>query len=633
MMGLVHLGQGAILTPLILLLFPVIGFVLKRPYWGAMTKHAGQYTTLLLCLAMGVLILGYGISDFEIENVYQNSHSMKPLLYKLTGSWGNHEGSMLLFTLILSLVYFFAIRSCRIAAVALIFQHIIWLILIYLAVFSSPFIQLLPPPEEGVGLNPLLQDIGLAIHPPILYIGYALLAVPFSYALYGLFSSQVEIKKLARLIHHYALLAWIFLTIGIALGSWWAYRELGWGGFWFWDPVENVSLLPWLCATALLHSARVTAVRGTYAYWTFILSVLSFLLCLFGFFLVRSGLLNSVHSFALSPQRGLAILAICGWLMLVVFLACLRFISKVIGGGGHAGAAPSRELLIGYNNIIMVIAIFVVALGLFYPLATELLSQQAVSVGPVYYNLMMAGLSIALLPMMALAHHSRWVGGLKRRRWSLGIFCCMGVFFAAIFYGLTKAVLSSVVAGLAMAMLLQTIIIFVKKWRNQAGSNAPTLKMAAITLGHVGFGILLIAIVANAAFSLKQEQVMQVGDVRDFQELSLKLEAIKYLQKDNYIARQAVFMLEGSQAGAVELTPELRRYFPEGEATTEAALVYGLWRDYYLAIGQDSTGEGLSVRFYVRVAVAWIWLSAALMALAGVVALFAKRRGADGALD
>jgi cytochrome c-type biogenesis protein CcmF len=618
---------------------PQLGAWRRHPGWMAMAEPAAAAQFALIALAFGALTWAFVTSDFSLALVVENSHSAKPMLYKISGTWGNHEGSMLLWVLIVSLfgamVALFGTNlppglRARVlsvqAAIAVAF-------LAFILFTSNPFLRMATPPFDGRDLNPLLQDPGLAFHPPFLYLGYVGLSMSFSFAVAALIEGRVD-AAWGRWVRPWTLAAWIFLTIGIALGSWWAYYELGWGGFWFWDPVENASFMPWLLATALLHSAIVVEKREALKSWTILLAILAFGFSLIGTFIVRSGLLTSVHAFANDPERGVFILAIMGFFMggaLVLF--ALR--AQAMEARGVFGLV-SRESALLVNNLLLAVACFVVFVGTMWPLVAEMFADRKLSVGPPFFEAAFTPFMVALALVLPLGSVMPW----KRAR--------MG---RALRPMLPALVLALALAGLAFALqtgrsLLGPVGLFLGVWlvsgtivelmQRGRGSfrrlrHLPRADWGK-ALAHGGLGVTIAGIAGLMAWSVDDIRVGRIGESFEVAGYTLTLDAVEETRGPNYLTTMASVTLSNEGREIARMTPEKRFYPVARMPTTEAAIHSTPLRDVYVVIGDEQAGGGWTIRTYVKPMTFWIWFGCAIMALGGGLSLTDRRyRVAAGA--
>jgi len=608
----------------------VTGLLGARPNGSqvaAIASASAMGSFVFLALAMGALIFAFITSDFSIYDVAQNSHIAKPLLYKLTGAWGNHEGSMLLWVLVLS-IYSAIIAVTRrggeaLVSAALGVQGLLAVaFLLFILLTSNPFLRLDPPPFEGAGLNPLLQDPGLAFHPPVLYTGYVGLSSAFAYAAAGLITGEAD-ARWARAARPFMLIAWIALTLGITAGSWWAYYTLGWGGFWFWDPVENASLMPWLIATALLHSALATERTGAFRIWTILLAIFGFSLSLVGTFLVRSGVLNSVHSFANDPQRGFFILLI---LVASIGAALALFAWRAPRlDSGSAFHPVSRETMLLLNNVLLTAAAGVVFLGTLYPLALDALTGKKISVGAPYFAITFAPIFVALLALVPFGPRLGWRHGHLRDAFRV-LAPAFGLAMLAAVLTFALATPRSVAGvgafGLAVWVIGASAIDALK--RRRAGTFG--WSAAASSLAHAGLGIVLIGIAgttiwrSEATAVLAPGQSMQIGDYR------LRLNEVIPAKGPNYLASRAgIDVLKAGRIIAI-LTPETRSYPAEGQSKAETAIRTTGLSDLYVALGDERDRGQWLVRAYVNPFAPFIWLGGCIVALGGLASLFGRLR-------
>lgn len=641
---IVELGHFALVLALV-----VAAVQMVLPAWGArrrdgrlmsVAEPAAMAQLLLLILAFAALTHAYVVSDFSVQNVAANSHSTKPLIYKISGVWGNHEGSMLLWVLILALfgaaVAAFGnnLPATLKANVLAVQASIALAFLLFLVTTSDPFMRLDPAPADGNGLNPILQDPALAFHPPFLYTGYVGFSIAFSFAIAALIEGRID-AAWARWVRPWTLAAWMFLTIGIAMGSWWAYYELGWGGWWFWDPVENASFMPWLAGTALLHSALVMEKREGLKVWTVLLAILTFSLSLMGTFIVRSGVLTSVHAFAVDPARGVFILGI---LMLFTGggLAMFALRAKELRQGGMF-APISREGSLVLNNVLLVTAAATVFVGTLYPLALEGVTGDKISVGAPYFNMTFVPLMVPLLLTLPLGPVLPWKRGdlfaAMQRLWFAALLAVLGGIAAFALSG-AKASLAPigiaigvwVIAGAIGEWLLRIKVFeadreeIVRRARNLPRSAYGTL------LAHFGVGLMVVGIVATTAYREEHVLVMKPGD---------KVEAAGYVvsfkesssgRGPNYREELATFTVTRDGAPVTELVPSKRIYDMPPQPTTEAG-IHNSWRgDLYIVIGdQQLEGGGYAVRVYFNPLVRFIWIGALIMFLGGAASLSDRR--------
>ncbi|MYZ48880.1 heme lyase CcmF/NrfE family subunit [Propylenella binzhouense] len=617
------------------------------PLWGARSGDARLMGVapatatagfLYVALAFAALTAAHLQSDFSVQNVWENSHSAKPLLYKITGVWGNHEGSMLLWVLILTLFGALVARFGRnlpdsLRATVLAVQG--WIgsaFLLFILLTSNPFARLDPAPLEGRDLNPLLQDVGLAVHPPLLYLGYVGFSIAFSFALAALIDGRID-AAWARWVRPWTLAAWTFLTLGIAMGSYWAYYELGWGGWWFWDPVENASFMPWLAGTALLHSALVMEKRGALKIWTVLLAILTFSLSLIGTFLVRSGVLTSVHAFATDPTRGVFILGI-----LVLFigggLSLFAWRAPTLKQGGLF-APISREGALVFNNLFLVAATAAVFVGTLYPLALEGLTGKKISVGAPFFDLTFGPLMIPVLLAVPFGPLLAWKrGDLAAAAQRLGVAMAASVagVLAVLLLSGSHAALPALGIGLGLWLIAGAFSELAERTRLfRLPIAASAARLAGLprsafgtALAHAGLGVTLIGIVATSAFQSELITEVQPGDRVEVGEYGLTYVGTAPMTGPNYRAEVAHFRVDRDGVGIGTVTPSKRIYTVRQMPTTEAAIeTYGL-SQLYVSLG-DRSERGLVLRAYYKPFVTLIWLGAVVMAAGGAASLSDRR--------
>ena len=638
-----ELGHFALLLALVVAL--VQGVV---PLWAAARNHAGGMALArpaallqfaLVATSFLALTQAYVVSDFSVLNVAANSHSAKPLLYKISGVWGNHEGSMLLWILILALfgamvALFGGTLTDSFKARVLAIQS--WIavgFLAFTAFTSNPFERLVPAPFDGRDLNPLLQDPGLAFHPPMLYAGYVGFSIAFSFAVAALIEGKVD-AAWARWVRPWTLAAWSFLTAGIALGSWWAYYELGWGGWWFWDPVENVSFMPWLMGTALLHSAIVVEKRDALKVWTILLAILTFSLSLIGTFIVRSGLLTSVHSFATDPERGLFILLLLA-ITIGGSLVLFAMRAPALKAGGLF-APISREGGLVLNNLLLATATATVFLGTLYPLFLEALTGDKVSVGAPFFNKTFVPLMMPLILVMGIGPLLAWkrgdLKGALSRLW-IAALLALGVVVATLLLRGDGPTLAALGMGLAAWLMAATLAEFAGRIRLFRAPLLDSLQRAAglpraaygMTLAHAGMAIAIAGMTGAAAWKEEAVQVLRPGESLSVGGYEYRLEGVERLPGPNYMSDTATFTVtRGGEAIAV-LTPEKRIYLVGDRPTTEAAIHTTGLADLYAVIGDPDGTGGWTVRLYHEPLVPWIWIGSLVMMLGGGVSLTDRR--------
>jgi len=573
----------------------------------------------LILLSFLCLIYLFISSDFSNVTVFNNSHTAKPLFYKISGTWGNHEGSLLLWLLVLTFfIILYSITSkhlsTRYRLFTIIFQEIIILgFLLFIIFVSNPFAYIYPVPEEGMGLNPILQDPALAIHPPILYFGYVGSSIIFSASLAAAVTNNLE-NKWAAHIKNWIFVSWIFLTIGILLGSIWAYYELGWGGFWFWDPVENVSLMPWFCLTALFHSIIVLQKRNILKSWVVILSIGTFILSLGGTFLVRSGILNSVHTFANDPSRGLFILIFLFLLVILSLTIFFIYLNKE-NTSNNKTYFFSKETLILINNWFLMYFLSVVLIGTTYPIFLEVINDNKISVGPPFYQKLIVPFLIPFLFFMAVGPKIKWIkDNFKKINLTNLIFLILSSILAFLIVEIseTKYLFASILFAFAILLFFITIKdVFDDK-----------LKFAQ-KISHLGFSILILSILINGILSREITSNMKVGDKLEFMNKTLLFKSIKKKEKQNYKVLEGKFIL-GSIKGDEEFYPEIRIYKKPKIFTSEADIKINFFEDNFLVFNLINEDNYFNVRYQFKPFMLWIWLSTLTMAIGGILTFIRK---------
>ena len=629
-----ELGHFALILALAVALvqgtLPLIGASRGDLRLMALGRTAALTQAFLVLLAFGALTQAYVTSDFSVLNVVDNSHSAKPLLYKISGVWGNHEGSMLLWALILALfgaaVAIFGnnlpdtLRSRVLAIQALIGVGF----LAFLLFTSNPFARVFPAPPDGNGLNPLLQDPGLAFHPPLLYLGYVGYSVTYAFAVAALLEGRVD-AAWARWVRPWALAAWCFLTLGIALGSWWAYYILGWGGFWFWDPVENASLMPWLAGTALLHSAIVVEKRDALKSWTVLLALLAFSLSLLGTFLVRSGVLTSVHAFAQDPSRGMFILA---FLLLVTGggLALYAWRAPQLQGGGLFQPV-SREGALILNNLLLCTLAATVLLGTLYPLFLDLLTGNKVSVGPPFFNATFVPLCAPLFAALCVGPFLGWK---RAELWPalMRLRIALVVSLAAIAVAMTmidsRSTLAALAFGFGVWLIVGSLASLSDRVRSGTLRTIPRSTLGMV-IAHASLGVVVLGSVATSSWNTELMQTMKPGDRIAFAGYSVLLERMDEVRGPNYIAERATLNVSVGGKPYTVLQPERRLFTVQRRQVAETAIQTNLLRDFYATLGEGDPKQGWVIRLYLNPLAPWIWLGAALCALGGFVSLSDRR--------
>lgn len=656
---MINLGQIIFLIPLLLCALQVakyIGDASNKNFFkiSFSNNFLSQATFLTILLSFLFLTHLFIISDFNYNLVLQHSHTAKPLLYKITGVWGNHEGSMLLFLLILSAYSFvYSLISkqqndvigtqviCVKDRVLGVQAILLFLLLCYTYFTSNPF-DATPAhfagAEEGFGLNPLLQDIGLAIHPPLLYVGYAGLSLAFSYAIYVL-QYKVNGKKWTEFLRPWVLFSWSFLALGIAMGSWWAYRELGWGGFWFWDPVENISLVPWLIATALIHTILVTKKFNRFAFITIFLSLIAFMSSLLGFFLVRSGVLSSVHTFASDPTRGTIMLAILFSIAAYSFTLFGKRYTQIKFIPEGQMFAVSREVGILFQTILLMAMAITILLGIFYPLILEMFFQKRISVGEPYFNAVFIPISLAFIILAVFAPILKWQREklsvvIKKSLFSLVLALALAIYLKISYPQEMAFHLAFAVFACAWLAISATEIIIRRLMKREKVSKG----FASMIISHTAFGLLGLAITLKVSFETDTQFVFREGDTKEFADYKVTLNSSEIYRGANYITQKPNFLVEKKGEKIGIFSPENRIYFPDLTKTHEADIGFSIWRDLYIVLGQTELEKtsidkeqpqesyAFPTRIYIKPFIFFIWFSVLLMAFGGFLAMLPKKK-------
>ncbi|WP_427307086.1 heme lyase CcmF/NrfE family subunit [Cupriavidus sp. H39] len=626
----------ALLVALVQAVVPLAGAARGQLAWMALARPAARVQCLLVALSFAALTWSFVSNDFSVRYVAANANSALPLAYRIAAVWGGHEGSMLLWTLMLGLwslavsVYSRQLPLAAVARVLAVMGAISAGFLAFLLFASTPFVRLLPPAMEGRDLNPLLQDPGMVFHPPLLYMGYVGFSVTFAFAVAALLAGRVD-AAWARWSRPWTTVAWAFLTLGIMLGSAWAYYELGWGGWWFWDPVENASFMPWLAGTALMHSLAVTEKRGAFRAWTVLLAIFTFSLSLLGTFLVRSGVLTSVHAFAVDPKRGIFILALLG---LVTGLALALYAWRAPRLARRvAFAAVSRESMLLANNVLLAVAAATVLLGTLYPLLVDVLGLGKISVGPAYFEQVFVPLMAPAVLLMGAAPLARWRHGslpdmARRLRWAAMASTAIGL---GLLLGLRNA---SALSGLGLLLaawcVLSAVASLAARLRQPQGRRLAALRQFTpsywgMLLAHAGVGIFIAGVTLVSGQESLRELPMRAGDSVSVGGYDFRFAGVSQAGGPNYDALRGTLVASRDGKRVALLHPERRIYRSQDMPTTEAAIDSGLTRDLYVALGENVDGSAWAVRIHVKPFVDWIWGGCVLMALGGLLAVCDKR--------
>ncbi len=628
----------ALCTSALMLLIPILSIQFQNESWLRLSAPLALNQLFFACFSFVCLSLCFVFDDFSVKYVAQNSNSLLPLIYKVSAVWGAHEGSLLLWILVLSgwtaavaflganiTVKFRSHVLSVLAAVSISF-------LLFLILTSNPFDRILPiAPEDGGDLNPLLQDFGLIVHPPLLYMGYVGLAVPFAFAVALLFSERYDKVKMSW-CRPWINVSWAFLTAGITLGSWWAYYELGWGGWWFWDPVENASLMPWLVATALMHSASVSEKKGTVVSWTILLAILAFSLSLLGTFLVRSGILTSVHAFASDPERGIFLLII--FIVLVgssLFLFALKghyLVSKPASKGW------TREFFIIMNNMLLVSITTIILIGTLYPLLSDILNLGKISVGPPYFDFFFVPTTIAIAVFMGMSVSSRWNNGnfdesLQRvvlpgfASIALGLVTVVIIDFTSSSYDFSwQALITVMVASWIVFTLCEDIVEKIRSDKLKTLKNKSYLGM---TLAHTGLALLILGVGLSNSYSVQSDLLMSPGKRANVAGYDFLFKELIKSDGPNYQSRKGIFEVSYNDRDQGVLIPEKRSYFSGRDIMTEAGIRTNILKDIYVSLGESVDSDSWSVRLYVKPMVRFIWIGGFLIACGGILASLNRR--------
>jgi len=616
---------------------PVVGAARGYGNWIAVARPATCAQLVMVVIAYACLTYAFITHDFSVAYVANNSHLELPLIYRISAVWGGHEGSLLLWLLMLSgwsgavALFSRSIPEAMVARVLGVMGFVGVGFLLFTLLTSNPFERLLPAAAEGRDLNPLLQDIGMAMHPPMLYMGYVGFSVAFAFAIAALLSGRMD-SAWARWTRPWTTVAWLFLTIGIALGSWWAYYELGWGGWWFWDPVENASFMPWLVGTALIHSLAATENRGVFKAWTVLLAVFAFSLSLLGTFLVRSGVLTSVHAFATDPARGVFILA---------------FLAVVIGGSlalyawrapqvrSHVHFEPvSRETFLLVNNALLVAAAAMVLLGTLYPLFLDAFNLGKISVGPPYFNTMFIPLTLPLALLVGIGSLSKWkkdsfMGLVKRLRWMLGGSIVVG---ALLPFAMHSGFDWIAAGGLMVALWVLSSVAYgvyarvANKRGKLAALGAIPRAFWGMSLAHAGIGVFVVGITMTSVYTIEDDISLAPGERHEIAGHEFVFRGVGVAEGPNYTARRGTVEVFRNGEHLVTMAPEKRTYRVSRDPMTEAAIDPGPTRDLFVALGEPVSGQGhWTLRVYYKSFIRWIWLGAVLMAVGGALAASDRR--------
>ncbi len=629
-----ELGQFVLILALIVaflqFVLPMAGSLSEQHAWQYLARPTAWLQFVLVAISYGCLLTGFLRDDFSITYVADHSNHLLPLPYKFAAVWGGHEGSLMLWVLFLSiwtsLVAYFS-KSLPIEIISRVLSVLGFIstgFLLFILFTSNPFLRSLPAPLDGHDLNPLLQDPGLVIHPPMLYMGYVGMSVSFAFAIAALITGRLD-SAWSRWSRPWTVIAWSFLTLGIGLGSWWAYYELGWGGWWFWDPVENASLMPWLVSTALIHSLMVTEKRGGFKAWTVLLAIAAFSLSLLGTFLVRSGVLTSVHAFASDPTRGIFVLC---FLAIVVGSSLMLFAWRApkVTLGGSMGLL-SKETFLLLNSVILAVSTGAVLLGTLYPLVIDALNLGKLSVGPPYFNLVFAPLMVPLLFILIPGTVAKWRSAsvkeiMMELKWIALLSLALGAGLPFLIGEWSFGVFLGWTLGLWVGLgTLQHIVQRALRPGRIGGS------FWGMQLAHLGLAVLVLGVTGVKSFEVEKDVKMSIGDEVTISPYVFKLTDIVEIKGPNYKAYQAQIDVLKSGQKIEQLKPEKRRYASSAMAMTEAAISTNLWRDLYVSLGDPLPGSAQqwSMRVYYKPFVPWLWVGVLMMVLGGVLAAFDRR--------
>jgi cytochrome c-type biogenesis protein CcmF len=628
-----ELGHFALILALLLALaqafFGLAGAARGNVAWMQAARSAVAGQSVFIAMAFGALAWSFIAKDFSVLYVATNSNSELPIFYRIAAVWGAHEGSLLLWALCLS-AWSIAVTGLSSSLQPQFRSRVIGILglisigfLLFMLTTSNPFERLVPAAFEGRDLNPLLQDFALTIHPPILYLGYVGFSVAFAFACATLIEGRLD-SAWARWTRPWTLAAWLFLTIGISLGSWWAYYELGWGGWWFWDPVENASFMPWLAGTALIHSLAVTEKRGLFKSWTLLLAVSAFSLSLLGTFLVRSGVLVSVHAFATDPARGLFIL---GFLTVVIGGALLLYAWRAPKMKSAAGfELAARESFLLFNNAFLVAALCLILLGTLYPLFMDALELGKISVGPPYFNMVFMVPMLPLLLLLGIGMHATW----KRSRlqpmrdrllWIASVALAIAVIAGAAIYGEVRPMAT---IGFALALWVMGSSLMIPLARLRARQTLPGAVLG-MAIAHFGVGVVTLGITGVQSFKIEQDVALAVGDAATIAGYDFRLAALRDAKGPNFAAVEADVIVSKDGVAITTLHPQKRLYNSGGNAMTEAGIEVGAGRDLFAALGEDLGQGRWSLRLQYKPLIRYIWLGALLIALGGGIAGLDRR--------
>ncbi len=631
-----ELGQFALILALSLAIcqsvLPLVGAHRNDAVMMGVARTAATGHFLFAAIAFACLTWAFVSDDFSVLYVANHSQLSLPTIYKISAVWGAHEGSLLLWILLLA-AWTLAVAHFSSELPEAFSARVVGVLgllsvgfLLFALLTSNPFDRLTPPAADGGDLNPLLQDPGLAIHPPLLYIGYVGFSVAFAFAIAAMLSGDLD-QRWAKWTRPWTTLAWLFLTLGIALGSWWAYYELGWGGWWFWDPVENASFMPWLIGTALIHSLAVTERRGLFNSWTLLLAITAFSLSLLGTFLVRSGIIVSVHAFATDPTRGFFILT---FLAVVVLGALILYAWRAPSLDSDAGfSLLSRETFLLLNNVLLVVSAALVLIGTLAPLVIELMDGGKISIGPPWFNVAFLVPTIPLIILLGMGMHTAWRIQDKKSWWAVLrvpaiAALLLGVVLPILFYG-RNSLLLVVGCVAALWIMFSSLVQPLRSWRREKGAAGITRSALGMSVAHFGMGVFVLGVTIVSAFSVESDRAMRVGDSLDVAGYEFEMQQLRNVEGPNYSAIEALVEIRKDGEFLASVRPQKRQYLVQKSWMTEAG-IYASWnKDLFVALG-DQLGNGTwSVRIQYKPLIRFIWAGALLMALGGLVAVSDRR--------
>ncbi len=625
----------ALCMAIVLSVVPMVGSFAGRYNWMALARPASGIQFLLVAVSYAVLTYAFLVDDFSVGYVANTSNLSQPMIYKITGVWGSHEGSLLLWLLVLT-GWTALVAICSRGIPLLMISRVLSVLgmisvgfTLFVLLTSNPFDRLLPAPLDGQSLNPLLQDFGLVVHPPMLYMGYVGFSVAFAFAVAALIGGRLDMAW-AKWMRPWTNIAWVFLTLGIALGSWWAYYELGWGGWWFWDPVENASFMPWLVGTALIHSLAATEKRGAFKAWTVLLAVSAFALSLLGTFLVRSGVLTSVHAFANDPERGQFILAFLGVVVGGSLVLYAWRAPKLVSDAKYS--LESRESGLLFNNVVMVVICASVLIGTLYPLFLDAMGLDKLSVGAPYFNLVFIPLGVLVALVVGVGALTRWkkdnvIEILRRLRWAM-VVSVIGAIVLPFALGSFKFG-AALGIGLALWITATSIQGVYERVKNRKNKIFSLLKIPAgfwgMTIGHIGIAVFAVGVSVTSLYSIERDLRLDKGETASIAGYDFAFGGVTDVNGPNYTAEEGLITVTRDGQEIALLRAQKRDYNSQMGIMTEAAIDAGFTRDLFFALGEQLDTDSWSVRIYHKPFVRWIWLGALFMAFGGTLAVMDKR--------